>query len=44
MFHRQKLVNYKYDYIDKINRLCVNAKQSLMEILTYMNDLISQSK
>lgn len=30
MFHRQKLVSYKYDYIERINRLCTNAKQSLM--------------
>lgn len=44
MFYRQKLVFFKYDYIEKISRLCSNSKQSLMEILTYMHDFLKQNK
>ena len=36
MFLKQKFIMNKYEYVEKINKMCKHSKQSLMEIVTYL--------
>jgi len=36
MFLKQKMVMNKYENVEKLSKLCKTAKQSIMEITTYL--------
>ena len=44
MFYRQKLITAKYYHMESITRACRTAKESLVEILTYLHEFMKSSK
>ena len=44
MFLKQKLIMNKYENVDKLSKLCRTAKQSIMEITTYLYEYFESNE